>query len=121
MIGGPGRDQILFTGALGGVVVDLGEGVADGITEGHDDLSSISMVFGSPFDDRISGNSGANILLGCGGSDVLFGGEGGDLLSGEPQLLPVDWCPGVPGVDVAVGGSGFDRCIAEVALECETE
>ena len=61
-----------------------------------DTFESVEGVQGSDFDDRITGDAGANRLLGGAGDDVIDGGAGRDTLGGGA------------GVDTLTGGEGFD-------------
>lgn len=57
-------------------------------------------VYGSGFNDRITGDNGDNILQGSGGDDIVVGGDGKDLVLG-----------GTGGGDILVGGLGQDVII----------
>lgn len=90
-----------------------------------DTLSSIENVWGSNFNDTISGNRLDNLLVGNGGNDTLRGMDGNDMLIGD-AILDVDM-NGVPddddgdghpdgvdstptgGNDMLDGGFGDDR------------
>ncbi|MFC7398823.1 reprolysin-like metallopeptidase [Chelatococcus sp. GCM10030263] len=79
-----------------------------------DPRSLIEDCIGTPEDDRIHGNAGANRLCGRGGDDVisgdagsdtLVGGEGEDILYGDDGN---DTLIGGRGRDILVGGEGDD-------------
>lgn len=96
-----GRGGILDTAdysfAPGPVTVDLAAGTATG--NGNDTLIGVEWVFGSAFDD---------ILSGAATDDVLFGGDGNDTLDGRA------------GQDVLRGGEGTDTCSnGETSQTCE--
>jgi serralysin len=76
--GGSGVDIAYYERSAQAVTVDLaaGKGFA-GDAEG-DTLLSIEGVFGSDFNDQLSGNAGANRLAGDLGADQLSGGGGAD-------------------------------------------
>jgi serralysin len=79
--------------------VNIGIGGAPGVggfAEG-DRLYNVDNISGSPFDDIISGDNGANTLWGNGGHDTLKGMGGADTLFGSS------------GNDVLIGGSGGDH------------
>ena len=81
-----------------------GAGKATG--EGADRLVGIEVVMGSPRNDRITGDAGANQLAGGNGADVLRGAGGNDLLHG---MNGKDSIAGGAGNDQLDGGSGRDR------------
>ena len=84
MSGGLGDDtlqgsRVHYDDATGAVFVSLQEGRARGAA-GQDVLIGVGEVFGSAFDDQISGDALANSLHGGAGNDVLEGGAGNDWL-----------------------------------------
>jgi Ca2+-binding RTX toxin-like protein len=85
-------DVIAFPFTEAGVVVDMGPGTATG--QGADTFSAIEGVYGSPFDDALTGNDAANILYGDLGNDTLKG------LGGDDYFVPD------LGDDVVDGGAG---------------
>lgn len=100
--GGPGKDTASYADAKNGVVVDvLQYGLNQGEAAG-DRLSSIEVVIGSRFDDRISGGSGYELLQGGAGNDVLRGGNGNDTLVGG---LGADFLIGNKGADLYIYSS----------------
>ena len=98
--GGAGRDAITFENAASGAIVSLAAGTASGGGAGgagSATLASVEDVYGGDFGDRITGDSGANRLVGhsyfffppgdkdandtldgLGGNDTLEGGPGAD-------------------------------------------
>ena len=94
LTGGEGVDTLDMSGALAGVVVDLGAGSATG--EGADSIAGFENVLGSPYDDTLIGNAQNNRLEGGAGADTLRGASGADTLIGGP------------GPDLLDGGDGFD-------------
>ncbi|MDN3566518.1 beta strand repeat-containing protein [Paeniroseomonas aquatica] len=60
---------------------------------------------GNDRDNSITGNAGANLLLGGGGNDAIDGGTGDDSLYGEAGN---DTLSGGGGADALVGGTGND-------------
>jgi arylsulfatase A-like enzyme/Ca2+-binding RTX toxin-like protein len=120
--GGAGVDTASYSsaGVTGGVTVSLVAATASGPALGRDwfamagPQSSVESVDGTPFADRLTGDSGTNVLLGEGGDDTLLGGSGDDRLFGGPgndRLLGGDGqdtlVPGV-GTDRVLGGEGTD-------------
>src|SRR5919204_6440358 len=69
------RDYAVYSAAPGPVQVDLGAGRATGW--GTDTLDGIEGVFGSRFNDVLTGGAGDDILWGQDGDDQLQG-QGGD-------------------------------------------
>lgn len=91
-----------------GVSVDLrlsdrqtGEGFAAGAT-----LTGIREVFGSQFDDTITGDEHGNVIDGGSGDDRIFGGGGNDILHGNGGNNILD---GGDGDDMLVSDAGNDR------------
>ena len=81
--GGNGLDMAYYASSEVGVTVDLSN-TANNTGEAVGDIySSIEGVFGSKFDDNITGDSGDNYLRGFWGDDIINGGEGNDTLRGE--------------------------------------
>jgi Ca2+-binding RTX toxin-like protein len=76
------------------VTVNLGAGTATG--EGTDTLIRVDGVWGSPFDDSLTGSGHTDYLLGDAGNDTLSGLAGADLMEGDP------------GDDTMDGGTGGD-------------
>jgi Ca2+-binding RTX toxin-like protein len=81
LIGGNGTDLASYANAGGGVTVDLSAGTSSGAA-GDDRLTGIENVLGGNGDDRILGDSFANVLDGGIGDDTLSGGAGNDTLVG---------------------------------------
>ena len=100
--GGAGVDRADYRFYATGITVNLASGTAsDG-----DTLTGIENVYGSAFNDVLSGNTGANVLTGADGSDGLYGGAGADTLNGDAGN---DFLNGGAGADVINGGAGTDR------------
>jgi Ca2+-binding RTX toxin-like protein len=95
--GGFGFDIAYYNNAQSGVSVNLTVLTAQ-ITggAGTDTLVSIEGIYGSSFDDVLTGNSDANVLVGDAGNDRILGGAGDDIIYS-----------GV-GDDYLDGGSGTD-------------
>ena len=115
--GGSGRDTVSYEGFTNhAVVADLRTGTVTG--PGTDSLESIEDFVGTRFDDRITGNSGANVLAGLGGEDLLVGKAGVDLLVGGPHddrlfgEAGPDRLRGEGGADLLVGGPDRDTLFA---------
>ncbi|MEP3890881.1 MAG: hypothetical protein ABJN69_10460, partial [Hellea sp.] len=113
LIGGTGIDIAVYTDVDAGVTLDLATGGTGGEAAG-DSFNGIEWVFGSDFNDDITGDSGANrlagndgddTLSGAGGNDRLLGGDGNDTINGGDG---VDTIFGQAGDDVMSGGAGND-------------
>ncbi|MEP3892218.1 MAG: calcium-binding protein [Hellea sp.] len=118
LIGGTGIDIAMFTVATAGVTLDLATGGTGGEAAG-DSYSGIEWVFGSDFNDDITGDSannrlegrdGNDTLNGEGGNDQLLGGNGNDTLNGGDG---VDVLYGQFGDDIMTGGAGNDFFIGD--------
>ena len=79
--GGAGRDVADYRESLSGVVIYLWDTRPQN-AEGRDTLVAIEDVWGSNFNDTISGDGESNVIVGFGGDDVISGGEGLDILEG---------------------------------------
>lgn len=96
IVGGPGRDHLRGANARDRIVGGPGDDRAFGLNGG----------------DNMAGGPGDDFLAGLGNGDHLRGGAGDDKLDGDSRYFP-------KGRDVADGGSGEDRCKAEVKHNCE--
>ena len=100
--GGAGTDTVSYdlaypAGLGAGVTIDLTRTSRQNTGgSGFDTLLGIENLTGTKFDDDVTGNAGANVLIGLGGADTLRGG-GGD-----------DWVEGGAGDDALEGGVGTD-------------
>ncbi|NJC41309.1 serralysin [Brevundimonas alba] len=79
LIGGNGVDTGDYRGAAGGVTANLTLGSASNDGDGATDvLSALENLFGSAFNDVLTGDGGDNVFRGGAGVDVLNGGAGID-------------------------------------------
>ena len=112
--GGSGNDRYDATLSDGGVTINLNElndegyataygGLADG-----DLLKNIEQLFGSQYDDHLTGDGDTNLLEGNEGNDTLTGGGGSDILYGEAGNDTLD---GGSGNDTITVGDGNDIVI----------
>jgi Ca2+-binding RTX toxin-like protein len=122
--GGAGIDTVFYGDSTAGVGINLATGRGVGGSAEGDTLISIENVFGSNFNDTLTGNSGANQLHGQDGNDVIKGGGGNDLLdggNGNDILVSSIWdastldggagddtFKGTGHMDTLIGGSGSD-------------
>ncbi|RLJ59546.1 hemolysin type calcium-binding protein [Litoreibacter meonggei] len=101
LTGGTGTDWLRYLGSTSGVTVDLNLDTAGfhqtsgGDAEG-DIASGFENIYGSDFDDVLTGDGGANYIIGFGGDDTIDGGAGNDLVRGGA------------GGDTMIGGAGTD-------------
>jgi Ca2+-binding RTX toxin-like protein len=104
--GGAGIDTVFYGDSNAGVSINLATGRCYGGSAEGDTLVSIENVFGSNFNDTITGTSGANQLHGGDGNDVIKGGGGNDLLDGGSgnDILVSD----IFGHSTLDGGAGDD-------------
>ncbi|WP_343717908.1 calcium-binding protein [Inquilinus sp.] len=103
--GGAGSDFANYQGSASGVTVNLLTGVNSGGDAAGDVLTNIENLYGSSFDDTLTGDNGRNIIGGELGNDILVGNGGDDSLSGEAGNDNLD---GGDGNDRLVGGDGTD-------------
>lgn len=66
-----------------------------------------NVIFGSPYDDQLTGGGLNDCIDGGAGNDMIKGLDGNDLLIGGP------------GNDTIVGGPGTDTCSGEAKSSCE--
>jgi Ca2+-binding RTX toxin-like protein len=103
--GGAGVDSMDFSGyAKTGIVVNLATGQVTGggdAGSGTVAVSNVETVITGAFNDRFTGNSGANTFDGRGGNDTLSGGGGNDTLTGGTgnDFFLFDTAPGATNVE----------------------
>lgn len=123
LVGGSGDDYLCgnadidavdYTLAAAKVEVNLAGRTATDGGGGTDTLIAIENVFGSGFDDVITGSSidnfieggdGADSIMGLGGNDYLLGMNGNDTINGGAGD---DEMTGEAGADRLIGGTGND-------------
>lgn len=117
MDGGEGVDYAYYSYSTAGVQVELGGGPGVGGDAEGDVLVNIENLWGSAWDDTLTGDANGNYLLGgngedtlsgLDGSDGLYGGDGNDLLFGGAGY---DTLYGDAGADILDGGTGNDYLI----------
>ncbi len=107
--GGAGWDWSSYEDAGAGVTVDLTKtGQQDTIGAGKDTLSGIEHLYGSKFNDVLTGDANNNYLWGDAGDDKLYGGAGDDHLSGGPGVNVIDGGDGWDTVDYAFSTTGIE-------------
>lgn len=102
-----GGDQVRYTSATTGVIVNLSlVGVTQNtVGAGVDTILNVENVTGSNFADTLTGSSANNLLSGLSGNDVIDGGAGSDTLQGGAGN---DTLGGGLGNDKILGGAGND-------------
>ncbi len=76
--GGAGVNFINYAAAIAGVTVNLATGTATDDYGDTDTLININHVFGSAYNDTLTGDSGVNIFTPGAGNDIIDGGGGAD-------------------------------------------
>ena len=76
--GGAGIDTVDYAAASAAVRVNLTTTITSG-AHGVDTITNVENIIGSDFNDSLTGNGEANILIGGAGEDTLVGGAGIDL------------------------------------------
>lgn len=102
--GGDGFDTVNYSGSTSGVTVDLSSGGQGGYAEG-DTYDSVEGVYGSKFNDALTGDGKNNVLYGGLGDDTLSGGAGEDILNGQD------------GNDTMIGGADADTFVFEATYQ----
>jgi len=78
--GGSGTDTLFYTYAASAVSVSLAIGGAQATGgSGTDTLTSIENLYGSAFNDTLTGDINANTIDGSAGADTMIGGGGSDI------------------------------------------
>ena len=107
LLGGSGQDWANYTNAAGvAVTIDLAVLTAQSGTgsEGFGDVvAGIEHIFGSAFNDTLSGDGNVNSLLGNNSNDTLAGRGGGDWLDGGAGIDTADYRASAAGVQVILG------------------
>ena len=96
--GGGGLDWVYYEDSSAGVTVNLSTGAASGGDAAGDTFSNIERIFGSAFDDVLTGSSSGNFISGGDGDDEINGLGGGDILRGDDGADDID---GGGGADIA--------------------
>jgi Ca2+-binding RTX toxin-like protein len=107
LTGGAGNDLLSYKGAMGSILVNLGDGLPEsgGDAEG-DTVSGFESLIGGYFRDTLIGDEGDNYISGGGianigqASDLLVGGGGNDTLIGTSETTLI----GGAGADLLDGG-----------------
>lgn len=106
--GGDGIDRADYTTSAVGVTVSLASGL--GTASDGDRLLRIENLFGSAYNDALTGSQDANFLYGYSGDDQIYGLGGNDRINGQDGN---DALFGGGDNDVVIGGSGNDGLFGE--------
>jgi serralysin len=112
--GGGGFDVLTYELSSGGVIVNIALNTASGGDAEGDVIDGFEAVYGSAFDDRVSGNDADNDIFTRDGNDFVTGGDGNDFVSGNigDDILfgndGDDFLVGDRGRDSLIGGRGYD-------------
>jgi Ca2+-binding RTX toxin-like protein len=88
--GGAGNDTASYAGAAAAVTVTLADtGQQNTVSAGLDTLTNIENLIGSDFNDNLTGDGGANVLIGGLGNDTFNGNAGSDTASYATATGPV--------------------------------
>ena len=132
MNGGAGTDWLSFDEDDAGVRVNLSNNTSRDGSGSFDVIAGFENLFGSAYDDLMSGSAGANRLFsgrgddtlnGLGGNDTLTGGVGNDLLLGGFGFDTLeggdgeDSLSGQGNADLLVGGAGDDRLLGGAGFD----
>ncbi len=79
--GGEGVDTVSFASFTKKIIINLGTGAGAEAAAGSTYLE-IENVIGTKYDDKLTGDGGANLLDGGAGNDEIIGGGGNDTLRG---------------------------------------
>ena len=116
--GAAGSDTASYADAAAAVTVNLALGGAQNTGgSGSDTLLNFENLAGSNFNDKLTGNAGANTLSGLGGNDTLNGVAGIDTLSGGAGN---DRLIGGAGDDSLDGGAGTDSFVFDKGFGKDT-
>ena len=120
--GGAGFDVVGYRGASAAVVVNLATGVVSG-GAGADTLVGIEGVFGSSFNDTLTGGAGTDFFNGALGDDSITGGGGFDTIGFEEASAGVqvnlaagtasgaDGNDVLSGIEAVIGGAFADTLV----------
>jgi len=95
--GGGGDDVAYYRDAPAGVMASLESGSGSAGEAAGDSYTAVENLWGSNFNDGLTGNGATNQVYGFAGRDTLDGGGGDDLLYGGE------------GADILTGGAGADE------------
>jgi Ca2+-binding RTX toxin-like protein len=105
--GEAGVDTVSYMDATSYVTVNLSNtGAQNTVGAGTDTILSVENLYGSLYNDTLTGDANANSIWGDAGNDIIDGGSGNDILDGGAGD---DLVRGGLGNDTLIGGSGTDN------------
>ena len=127
MNGGGSIDYLAYTKAASAVTVSLAITTAQNTGgAGTDTISNFENLYGSQFNDTLTGNALDNLVHGGAGNDTINGGAGADTLIGSSGNDTMnggdgaDRISGDSGNDILSGGAGNDVFVFNSALNATT-
>ncbi len=132
LIGHGGTDTADYRASSAAVTVDLQVVTQSGGDAQDDRLYAIENIFGSAFNDTLTGDAGANVIRGEAGNDFIRAGDGADLLLGGAGFDDLrgdagndfilggadnDALRGFDGDDILAGGAGVDLLIGHSGVD----
>ncbi|MDD2949815.1 MAG: hypothetical protein PHU29_03405, partial [Sulfuricurvum sp.] len=104
--GGNGIDAVSYYDSGAGVTVSLNiTGVQNTIGNGNDTILNFERLYGSNYNDILSGNGSDNIIRGYNGDDTINGGGGNDTIDGGNGMDTVSYATAAGGVSVALSNT----------------
>lgn len=87
--GGNGTDTVSYLDSTAAVTINLATNVNTGGSAQGDSITNTENVYGSSFNDTITGTTGVNTISGVDGNDTLIGGAGADTVSYSGSTVAV--------------------------------
>ena len=111
--GGAGFDTVYYTFATAGVTLSLLAGTGSGGEALGDTFTGVESIWGSAFNDSLTGDNGANSIFSDVGADLIYGLGGDDNLAGGAgsSLYGGDGNDSINGREFIYGGNGDDKII----------
>ena len=106
--GGSGIDRADYRNSPLGLVADLRDPANNTRDATGDSFLSIENLYGTAFNDTLTGDAGQNTIWGADGNDRLFGGGGNDVVFG---MTGSDLLNGGAANDTLTGGLGADTFV----------
>lgn len=119
--GGNGVDWAYYLTSDAAVTINLATNTATGGDAQGDTFTAIERVFGSRYDDVITGDANANYLRGYSGNDTLDGGLGDDFLQGDAGADALDGGDGIDWAHYASSTSGQTINLDDAAQNAGTD